>query len=265
LTKSSPYSTLNFTIAPEARKETDIVAVYALGDTHLGFAVNKPMAKFGWVGHPGRLFQNWEATVAPSDIVLIPGDISWAMTLDEALIDLRELDLLPGRKLLIQGNHDYWWESLKKMRALGLQSIQFIQNDAVLLPDGVCEGVEGPVAICGTRGWITPNDRAWGEDAAHNVKIYEREVSRLKSSLDAGRKAGARHFITMLHYPPVAEDHAPTGFTDMLESYGNVLLCLYGHLHGPGGTLRAFQGEQNGVRYRLVACDAIDFTPVRIF
>jgi predicted phosphohydrolase len=243
------------------------LAVYALGDTHLGFAVDKPMDIFGplWSGHPGPLFQNWEATVAPEDIVLVPGDISWGMTLAEAEADLLELDRLPGRKLLIQGNHDYWWESLKKMRELPLKTIEFIQNDAVLLPAGTVPGVDGPVAVCGTRGWITPADRAWAEDEAHNTKIYKREAGRLKLSLDTGRKLGAQAYIAMLHYPPVAEDHQPTAFTAVLESYGGVLLCVYGHLHGPGAKYRAFQEERNGVTYKLVACDAIDFTPVRVF
>jgi predicted phosphohydrolase len=243
------------------------VAIYALGDTHLGFAVNKPMDIFGphWAGHPGPLFQNWEATVADDDIVLIPGDISWAMTLAEAEPDLAALDRLPGRKLMIQGNHDYWWESLKKMRALPLTTIQFIQNDAVLLPAGSVPGVDGPVAVCGTRGWITPGDRSFADELEHNTKIYNRELHRLRLSLEAGRKAGAAATIAMLHYPPVADDHRPTGFTELLESFGGVLLCVYGHLHGPGAQQRAFQGEHGGVRYRLVACDGIGFTPLRLF
>lgn len=243
------------------------MAVYALGDTHLSFAVNKPMDIFGpaWAGHPGPLFQNWEATVGPDDIVLVPGDISWGMTLEEAEPDLRELDKLPGRKILIQGNHDYWWESLKKLRLLGLGSIEFIQNDAVLLPAGTIPSVEGPVAVCGTRGWITPGDRTWGEDEAHNTKIYQREAGRLKLSLEAGRKLGAAAYVAMLHYPPVAEDHQPTAFTEVLESFGGVITCVYGHLHGPGARYRAFQGERGGMRYHLTACDALDFTPVRLF
>ncbi|MFZ5816591.1 MAG: metallophosphoesterase [Bacillota bacterium] len=243
------------------------MALYALGDPHLGLAVNKPMDVFGarWAGHPGRLFQNWEATVGPEDWVLVPGDISWGMTLEEALPDLLELDRLPGRKLMIPGNHDYWWESLKKLRALPLTSIEFIQNDAVLLPEGAVPGVAGRVAVCGSRGWITPGDRAWAEDEPHNTKIYNREIGRVRMSLEAGRKAGASAYIAMLHYPPVAEDHQPTGFTELLEGWGNVLLCLYGHLHGPGAVHRAFQGLHGGIRYQMVACDSIDFTPVPLF
>ena len=243
------------------------MAIYALGDTHLGFAVDKPMDIFGalWSRHPVPLFQNWEATVAPEDIVLVPGDISWGMTLAQAEPDLRELDLLPGTKLMIQGNHDYWWESLKKMRAIGLQTIQFIQNDAVLLPAGSLPEVDGPVAVCGTRGWITPGDRTWHEDEEHNQKIYSREIGRLKMSLDAGKKAGAAAYLVMLHYPPVAEDHQPTGFTELMESYGGVKTVVYGHLHGPGARYRAFQGAHGGIRYVLTACDSIDFTPVRLY
>lgn len=243
------------------------MAIYALGDPHLGFAVNKPMDVFGprWAGHPERLLQRWEATVGPEDFVLVPGDISWAMTLQEALPDLLELDRLPGTKLLIQGNHDYWWSSLRKLRALPLARTHFIQNDAFLLPEGAVPGVEGRVAVCGTRGWITPGDRSWGEDEAHNQKIYSREVGRLRLSLEAGRKAGASAYIVMLHYPPVAEDHQPTAFTELIESWGSVLVCVYGHLHGAGALQRAFQGVHGSVRYQLVACDSYDFTPVRLF
>jgi uncharacterized protein len=243
------------------------LAVYALGDTHLSFAVNKPMDIFGplWARHPVPLFQAWEATVAPEDVVLVPGDISWGLTLAEAEPDLVELDKLPGRKLLIQGNHDYWWESLKKMRALPLTTTEFIQNDAVLLPAGTIPDVDGPVAVCGTRGWITPGDRTWGEDEEHNLKIYKREVGRLKLSLDMGKKQGAAAYIVMLHYPPVAEDHQPTDFTELVESYGGVKLVVYGHLHGLGSKFRAFQGLHGDVRYQLVACDQIDFTPLRVF
>jgi len=243
------------------------VAIYAIGDPHLSLAVNKPMDIFGprWAGHTVRFLQNWEATVGPDDVVLVPGDISWAMTLEEALPDLQEIDRLPGRKLLIQGNHDYWWQSLKKLRELPLSTISFIQNDAVVLPEGSVPGVDRRVAVCGTRGWITPGDRTWGEDPAHNDKIYRREVGRLRLSLEAGRKAGADAFIVMLHYPPVADDHEPTEFTRLLEEWGGVLLCVYGHLHGPNAAHRAYQGLQGTVQYRLVACDAVGFTPVNLF
>lgn len=243
------------------------MAIYAIGDPHLSLVVNKPMDVFGprWAGHTVRFLQNWEATVGPEDIVLVPGDISWGMTIEEALPDLQEIDRLPGRKLMVQGNHDYWWQSLKKLRELPLSTISFIQNDAVLLPEGCVPGVAGPVAVCGTRGWITPGDRSWADDPEHNEKIYLREVGRLKLSLEAGRKAGAAAFVVMLHYPPVADDHAPTGFTDLLEGWGNVLVCVYGHLHGPSASLRALQGVHRGIRYQLVACDALDFTPVSLF
>lgn len=241
--------------------------LYAIGDPHLSLAVNKPMTIFGdrWAGHPVSFFQRWEATVAPEDIVLVPGDISWGMTTEEALPDLQALDELPGRKLMIPGNHDYWWESLRKLRELPLQTIEFIQNDAVLLPAGAVPGSEEPVAVCGTRGWLCPGDRNWNQDLAHNEKIYAREVARLKLSLEAGRKLGATQFLVMLHYPPVADDKEPTGFTELLESFGGVLQVVYGHIHSASGASRALQGEQNGVLYRLVACDQIDFTPHLLF
>lgn len=210
-----------------------------------------------WAGHPEPMFERWRATVGPEDTVLIPGDISWAMTLDGAFLDLQDLDNLPGHKVLIPGNHDYWWDSLKKLRALPLPSMHFIQNDHAAVP-----GTD--LFVCGTRGWITPGDRSWGEDPEHNAKIYAREVGRLKLSLESARMAGAQRIIVMLHYPPVAEDREATEFTNLMESFGGVEQVVYGHLHGPGAPYRALQGERNGIRYRLVACDALDFTPARI-
>jgi uncharacterized protein len=235
------------------------LAVFAIGDPHLSKADPKPMDIFGqrWAGHPALMFERWRAIVGDGDTVLIPGDISWAIDLAGAVPDLEEIDALPGRKVLIQGNHDYWWHSLKKLRSLPLRTIHFMQNDWVRIE-------ESDRFVCGTRGWLTPGDRTWAENPEHNARIYAREVGRLRLSLESARKAGARRLIVMLHYPPVADDHRPTAFTDLLEAFGGVEQVVYGHLHGPGAHQRALQGERAGILYRLVACDALDFTPLRI-
>lgn len=233
------------------------MAIFAIGDPHLGRALEKPMDIFGpqWLDHAGRLFANWRRTVGPDDVVLVPGDISWAMTVAEALPDLEDLDRLPGTKILIQGNHDYWWQSISRLRQLPLRSIRFIQNDHVPL-DGW--------AVCGTRGWVLPSDRAWNEDPEHNARIFAREQQRLQLSLQSAARAGLPPAIVLFHYPPVGEDGAPTPLSAGLTAANGVQWCLYGHLHSPEAHRRAFQGTLNGVRYRLVACDALDFTPVRI-
>lgn len=234
------------------------MAIYAIADTHLSQAVDKPMTVFGplWTGHPELLFARWRETVTPDDIVLVPGDISWGLRLEEALPDLQALDTLPGRKILIQGNHDYWWQSVSKLRALPLTTIDFIQNDHVLLSDGW--------AICGTRGWICPGDRSWTEDPDHNHKIYEREVQRLGLSLASAVRAGAERMIAMLHYPPFDESGRPTAFTDVLSRTAGVSACVYGHIHSATRHQTAQQGEVDGVTYYLVAADYLQFVPKRI-
>lgn len=235
------------------------MAVFAIGDPHLSSNDPKPMDIFGpqWANHPAPMFQHWRETVSDGDTVLIPGDISWAMDLEGALPDLQAIDELPGQKLLIPGNHDYWWSSLKRLRALPLRTIRFIQNDHVQIP-----GTD--LFVCGTRGWLTPADRAWKEDPEHNAKIYAREVWRLQLSLESARKAGGARFLVMLHYPPVAEDHKPTDFTTLLENFGGVEQVVYGHLHSPGAHQRALRGEHRSIHYHLVSCDSLQFTPLRI-
>ena len=258
--------------------------VFAIGDTHLAHAVDKPMDIFGpqWVDHAGKIARAWRERVGEDDLVLVVGDISWAMTLEEAKPDLQWLEDLPGRKLMIRGNHDYWWPGPKKMRAILPPSVDFLRNDA-----RVIEGV----GIAGTRGWDCPpagwkptpdEPNARGDDRKppagavwddqhpagrrydeQDLKIYRREVERLRVSLaDLERRGGAEVRVAMVHYPPMNGAHEPSGFTEVLEEAG-VGLCVYGHLHGEGHRV-AFNGERNGVVYRCVACDFIDFAPVPI-
>ena len=184
-------------------------------------------------------------------MVLIPGDISWAMQLDEAADDLNAISELPGTKLLLRGNHDYWWSSLTKLRAALPAGMHVIQNDAMKIGDHV---------FCGTRGWNFPTPQQ--TLSAQDEKVYMRELIRLRMSLDQARKLGGKDVTVMLHFPPLFVDGVSTAFTDILEEY-QVDRVVYGHLHGLGIKI-GFDGLRNGVEYRLVSCDALGFDPICI-
>ena len=229
------------------------MSVYAIGDLHLPGHSQKPMDVFGshWDRHFETITENWRSMIQPEDVVLIPGDISWAMQLSEAMDDLNAIAQLPGTKLLLRGNHDYWWSSLNKLRSALPEGMHVIQNDAMLIGDRV---------FCGTRGWNFPvPGQALGEQ---DEKVYQRELLRLKMSLDQAVKFGKEDLTVMLHFPPLFADGVSTAFTDILESYP-VTRVVYGHLHGAGIKI-AFEGEKEGIRYQLVSCDALRFSPVLV-
>jgi len=230
------------------------MTLFALADTHLslGDRVDKPMDVFGpkWANHAERLAAAWRRVVGPDDLVLVPGDISWAMKLDEALPDLRFLDALPGTKLLLKGNHDYWWTSRGKVEKVLPPTLRLLQNDAF--------DAGGGVGIVGSRGWVPPG---FPKARESDEKIYARELHRLELSLQA---AGDRFdtLVAMTHYPPLYRDLGETGFVPLLRAAG-VRVCVYGHLHGPNQRV-AVEGERDGIVYRLVAADAIGFCPVEV-
>ena len=223
--------------------------LFAIGDLHLSGGAEKPMNVFGdqWEGHFERISADWKSRVSPEDAVLIPGDISWAMQLRDAVPDLQAIAELPGRKVLIKGNHDYWWSSLTQVREAVGKDMTVLQHSAVDL---------GPWVACGTRGWVFSTPGAPLD--AENEKICRRELARLKLALeDAARMTGDRPVVVMLHYPPLFDTYRDTDFTALLESY-HVHTVVYGHLHGAG--IRAgFTGEHNGIRYALTSCDSLDF------
>lgn len=221
--------------------------VYAIGDLHLSLNSNKPMDVFGekWKGHFERICEAWNAFVLPEDIVLLPGDLSWAMRMNEAMEDVAAVAALPGRKVLLRGNHDYWWTSITQLRARLPENMYALQNDALLL-DGV--------AIAGTRGWLCPGGASFATD---DQKIYEREAIRLELSLK--NMPDAPHRIGMLHYPPCNERREPSLFTALFTRYG-VQRVVYGHLHG-AACRSAFEGERDGVEYALCSADYLDFRP----
>lgn len=224
--------------------------VFAIGDLHLSLSAAKPMDIFGevWHDHERQLETAWRACVAPEDTVLIPGDISWAMQLEAALPDLLFLDRLPGKKLLLRGNHDYWWSSRTKVESVLPESLMLLQNDCRML---------GKWAVCGTRGWTCPGTNGF---CAQDQKIYERELQRLELSLKSAPADAPK--LAMLHFPPFHEPGGDSGFTALLERYG-VSIAVYAHLHGAAHRF-AFEGERGGVRYCFAAADALRFTPRRV-
>jgi uncharacterized protein len=225
------------------------VTIWAISDLHLSHASDKPMDVFGdhWEGHAEKIEANWRAAVADEDTVLIAGDISWGMTWEQALPDLEWIDRLPGTKLLIRGNHDYWWKKIKWMRENVPPSIRLLQNSHL--------AVEGKT-ICGTRGWTLPGPEATADP--EDTRLFERERARLAMSLDSAKDRDET--IVMMHYPPFAS----TGpdFTDILTEK-NVSTVVYGHLHSDDAR-NAFSGERDGIRYVFSSCDGIDFSPVKL-
>lgn len=224
--------------------------VLAIADPHLSRRDPKPMDIFGpgWDGHPEAFFEGWQATVREDDLVLVPGDLSWAMRLDDALEDLRDIAALPGRTVILRGNHDYWWPSIGKLRRMLPPGMQAIQNDAVRI---------GDVVVAGTRGWVCPGSHEFGE---HDERIYRRELGRLDLSL--ARAAELRRpgdvLVVMLHYPPTNPRSEPSGFTERIERAAPDAL-VFGHVHGGREVGLAPIG---GVDVRFVAADAVGFRPV---
>ena len=228
--------------------------IYAIGDLHLSAVSDKPMDVFGkhWDDHWQRIQQSWRDAVSQDDIVLLPGDLSWAMRLDEARHDIDQICAMPGKKVLLKGNHDYWWSSLSKVKSLLSNQTFALQNNAYVFGDYV---------IAGTRGWLCPQNKQY--DSSADEKLYLREASRLELSLREARKAAPdAQLIGMMHYPPSDAQGTPNRFTDLFEEYGAANV-VYGHLHG-GSISSALSGCLRGVHYSLVSCDAANFELLRI-
>ncbi len=224
--------------------------VFAIADLHLAFVTPKPMTVFGpqWTGHPGAIFERWREVVREGDLVLLPGDLSWAMRLGDALQDLAPVAELPGTKVLLRGNHDYWWPTISRLRSALPPGMLAVQNDALRVDN---------VIVCGTRGWLTPGAEAFGPGDA---RIYAREAERLRLSLDAARKLSddATQTLLMLHYPPTGPQFLPTAFTDLIDEYRPDQV-LYGHLHGL--PLERSLQSWYGIPAHLVAADVLKFRP----
>lgn len=224
--------------------------IYAIGDLHLSHISSKPMEVFGehWKDHVSQIRHHWEAHIKNDDIVLILGDISWAMRLDEAKIDLDWLDSLPGKKICIRGNHDYWWDRPKKLQCT-YPNIVFLQNTAYSI---------GEITLCGVRGWNCPNLNLFTEE---DERLFNRELIRLKLSLDAAVKQGAREIWVMIHYPPTYGSERVSPVTQLLKKYP-VTRVIYGHLHDEASWRLSIQGQYDGILYQLVSADYLHFNPL---
>ena len=226
--------------------------IYAIADLHLSFGTNKPMDVFsGWSNYTERIRENWQRLVEPDDTVVIAGDISWAMKLNEINKDFEYIQSLNGKKIILKGNHDYWWTTKSKMdkyiKESGFDSISILHNNYYVVED---------TAICGTRGWF------YDAEKDEDMLILKREVGRLKMSIEPAVKAGYKP-VVFLHYPPVYNGMECTEIMDVLREY-EIEKCFYGHVHGGNAAKKAFVGEKDGIHFRLVACDYVKFTPMSI-
>jgi predicted phosphohydrolase len=227
------------------------MALWAISDLHLAINSDKPMDIFGekWINHQEKIKENWLSKITAEDTVLIAGDISWSMNISEGMSDLEWIHMLPGKKILVKGNHDYWWGSITKLNSL-YEDMDFIQNNFFSYKD---------YAICGTRGWNCPGATKF---TTHDEKIYDRELIRLRISLDEAVRSGYNKFIVMLHYPPTNDKFEETEIIKIIKDY-NVEKVIYGHLHGPSLN-RVYEGNIEGTEYIVTSCDYLDFDPLKI-
>lgn len=225
------------------------MSLFAIADTHLSFGTNKPMDTFeGWSNYTQRLENNWNRLVGNEDYVIIAGDISWAMNFDELKADFAFIDSLKGKKIILKGNHDYWWNTVKKMNEFldlnNFKSISFLYNNAYEF-DGF--------SVCGSRGWLLDSDEQQDE------KVLRREVLRLEMSLDSAK---SDEKIVFLHYPTITTNEKCDDILNLLVKYG-IKKCYYGHLHGAAAKY-AVDDSINGVDFKLISADRLNFTPYLI-
>ena len=226
------------------------MALFVLGDPHLSLGASKPMDIFpGWNDYVERLEKNWRKLIRPEDTIVLAGDISWAMRLTDTRKDFAFLQQLPGQKIIMKGNHDYWWSTANKMNAYlkaeGFDTLHILHNNSY--------SVEG-YALCGTRGWFLEE-----EQKPHNAKVLNRELLRLETSLKA---AGEKPIFCFLHYPPLYQGYQCPEILSMLETY-KVELCCYGHLHGPV-IRRRQEGKYGNTEFSLISGDYLGFVPKKI-
>ncbi len=222
--------------------------IFAISDLHISTNTNKPMDKFGgnWVNYLEKIRADWQEKVTDDDLVLIGGDISWAMDIADAKLDIDTFSNLKGKKIIIKGNHDYWWSGIGKVRDMLPDGFYALQNDCIKF---------GNVIICGSRLWCVPGATDFKEA---DRKIYNREIERLKLSFSSAKKMQEEgdKIIALVHYPPFNQKKERTGFTELFKEYG-VSAVVYGHLHGTCVRMEK-QLELDGIKYYLTSCDQTD-------
>lgn len=226
------------------------MSLFAIADTHLSFGTNKPMDSFpGWNDYVERLENNWNRIVTDDDTVVIAGDISWAMNFEQLYADFDFINKLNGKKIILKGNHDYWWTTINKMNNFivdnNFDTISILHNNSYNI-DGI--------SVCGSRGWM------FDSDEPHDEKVLAREVGRIKMSLDS---AQSNNKIVFLHYPPITTNSCCREIVDILSQYG-IKKCYYGHLHGVAARL-AVEDNIDGIDFKLISCDKLGFIPKLIY
>lgn len=230
------------------------MAIYTIADLHLSFSTNKPMDIFGanWQNYEQKIKEDWLLKVKPEDLVILPGDFSWAMYLEETQKDFEYINDLPGKKILLKGNHDYWWTTVTSMRKYlkekNFENIDFLYNNSYEYENKI---------IVGTRGWTLSEEQ-------EDIKITKRETARLELSIKDGiSKYGEnKEIIVFMHYPPLTKNYMNTEYMNLMKKYG-VKRCFYGHLHA-NSILDAVEGNIEGIEYKLVSSDGLDFKILKI-
>lgn len=230
------------------------MAIYVIADLHLSFSTNKPMDIFGqnWQNYEEKIKQDWLEKVNENDIVILPGDFSWAMYLEETEKDFNFINNLPGKKILLKGNHDYWWSTVTSMRKYlkekEITNIDFLYNNSYEYENKI---------IVGTRGWAISEEQ-------EDIRLTKREVDRLELSIKDGiAKYGEnKEIIAFMHYPPVTKNHMNTDYIKLMKKY-NIEKCFYGHLHG-NSIKDAIEGVIDGIQLKLVSADGLDFKLIKV-
>jgi metallophosphoesterase len=230
------------------------MAIYVIGDLHLSFSTNKPMDIFGrnWQNYEEKVKKDWLLKVKPEDTVILPGDFSWAMYLDETEKDFEFINNLPGKKILLKGNHDYWWTTLTSMRKYikeeNFENIDFLYNNSYEIENKI---------IAGTKGWNISGEQ-------EDIRLTKREVARLELSIKSGieKYGNDKEIIVFMHYPPLTKTNIDTDYTRLMKKYG-IKRCYYGHLHA-NSIKDAVEGNVDGIEYKLVSSDGLDFKLLEI-
>lgn len=228
------------------------MGVFAIADLHLSFGNNKEMDIFnGWENYTVKIKDNWTKIVKNDDTVVISGDISWGMNLEDTVEDFKFINELPGKKIISRGNHDYWWTTANKMKKFfeenEFNTLSILFNNSYFV-DGM--------AICGTRGWPFP------ADSQENLKVLKRETMRLQRSIEEGKKL-SDNCIVFLHYPPVYKNRECDEFLDILKQ-NDIKKCYFGHIHGKDMNGNVMQGKYKGIDFELISCDYLNFFPARV-
>ena len=235
------------------------MSLFSIADLHLSLSTDKPMDKFGsrWISHADKIEKNWRSIVSDTDTVVVPGDISWGMSLEESRADLAFIDSLPGRKLIGKGNHDYWWSTMSKMKAFvqkeGFSTIDFLYNNAYVCEDYI---------VCGTRGWYVEERLQNERDNADYAKIVAREAARLRMSLTEAislQTEDVMPILVYLHFPPVFRSFVCRELVDVMHEF-SVRHCYFGHIHGVYDAPRSTDFE--GISMTMISADFLNFVPM---